>query len=128
MPRPFATWRSPAGATNNDLVERYAKEQGLFRLDGDPEPTFSELLDLDLSAVVPSMAGPKRPQDRVALPDVWDSFVGAFRDHLEPDPKGTEIGRFVAEGGTPRQEALPGDSDVTSDRRRRPMASATAPS
>ena len=98
-----------------DLVERYSKEQGLFRLDGDPEPSFSEILHLDLSAVVPSMAGPKRPQDRVALPDVWDSFLGAFRDHLEPDPKGVEIGRFVAEGGTPRNEELPGDGDVTKE-------------
>jgi aconitate hydratase len=96
-----------------DLAERYAKEQGLFRLDGDPEPTFSEILDLDLSAVEPSVAGPKRPQDRVPLPAVWDSFVGAFRDHLEPDPKGTEIGRFVAEGGSPRIEQLPGEDDVT---------------
>ena len=96
-----------------DLVERYAKEQGLFRRDGDAEPTFTEILDLDLSAVVPSMAGPKRPQDRVPLPDIWDSFVGAFRDHLEPDPKGTEIGRFVAEGGTPRNDELPGEDDVT---------------
>ncbi len=96
-----------------ELVERYAKEQSLFRRDGDPEPTFTEILDLDLSAVVPSMAGPKRPQDRVPLPEVWDSFVGAFRDHLEPDPKGIEIGRFVAEGGTPRQDELPGDDDVT---------------
>ncbi len=95
-----------------DLVERYAKEQGLFRSDGDAEPTFSEVLDLDLSAVVPSMAGPKRPQDRVPLPEVWDSFVAAFRDHREPDPKGTEIGRFVAEGGTPRIEELPGDDEM----------------
>ncbi len=95
------------------LAERYTKEQGLFRRDGDPEPVFSEILDLDLSAVVPSMAGPKRPQDRVTLPDVWDSFVGAFRDHLEPDPKGTEIGRFVAEGGSPRLETLPGDDHMT---------------
>ncbi len=92
-----------------DLVERYAKEQGLFRRDGDREPIFSENLDLDLSAVVPSMAGPKRPQDRVPLPDVWDSFVGAFRDHLEPDPKAIEVGRFVAEGGNPRVDHLPGD-------------------
>ena len=105
--------RSPAAATGVDLVERYTKEQGLFRRDGDPEPAFSEILDLDLSAVVPSMAGPKRPQDRVALPDVWESFVGAFRDHAEPDPKATEVGRFVAEGGTPRQDELPGDDDVT---------------
>jgi aconitate hydratase len=95
-----------------DVVDRYAKEQGLFRRDGDPAPVFSEVLDLDLSAVVPSMAGPKRPQDRVALPDVWDSFVAAFREHAEPDPKATEIGRFVAEGGTPRQEELPG-GDIT---------------
>ena len=94
-----------------DVVERYTKEQGLFRRDGDPEPVFTEVLDLDLAAVVPSLAGPKRPQDRVALPDVWGSFVAAFRDHAEPDPKAAEIGRFMAEGGTTRQEALPG-SDV----------------
>jgi aconitate hydratase len=95
-----------------DLVERHAKAQGLFRSDGDPEPTFSETLDLDLSAVVPSLAGPKRPQDRVALPDVWASFVAAFRNGLEPDPKADEIGRFLAEGGTPRQETLPGGTGV----------------
>ncbi|MGH2631353.1 MAG: aconitate hydratase AcnA, partial [Actinomycetota bacterium] len=95
-----------------DLVERYAKEQGLFRRDGDPEPTFSEILDLDLSAVVPSVAGPKRPQDRVPLPEVWGSFVRAFRDHREPDPKGTEVGRFVAEGGSTRVDRLPGDDEM----------------
>src|SRR5438034_4073423 len=56
------------------LVERYCREQGLFREDGDAAPEFSELLDLDLSKVVPSVAGPRRPQDRVGLPDVWHSF------------------------------------------------------
>ncbi|MEO8477164.1 MAG: aconitate hydratase AcnA [Actinomycetota bacterium] len=95
-----------------DLVERYTKAQGLFRADGDPEPTFSEVLELDLSAVVPSLAGPKRPQDRVALPDVWGSFVSAFRDHAEPDPKAAEVGRFMAEGGSPRVERLPGNDVV----------------
>jgi aconitate hydratase len=95
-------------ADRADLAERYAKDQGLFRRDGDSEPVFTEVLDLDLSAVVPSLAGPKRPQDRVPLPDVWDSFVGAFRDHLEPDPKGIEIGRLVSEGGPGRREVLPG--------------------
>ncbi len=84
-----------------DLVERYAKEQGLFRRDDDPEPVFSEVLDLDLSTVEPSVAGPKRPQDRVALPQVWGSFVDAFRDRMEPDPEPTEVGRLVAEGGSP---------------------------
>jgi aconitate hydratase len=93
-----------------DLVERYTKEQGLFRRDGDPEPTFTEVLELDLSAVVPSLAGPKRPQDRVALPDVWNSFVAAFQEHREPDPKAVEVGRFVAEGGSIRQDTLPGGS------------------
>jgi aconitate hydratase len=91
-----------------DLVERYTNEQGLFRRDGDPEPIFSEVLELNLSTVVPSLAGPKRPQDRVPLSGVWDSFLAAFRNHQEPDPKATEIGRFVAEGGMPRHETLPG--------------------
>ncbi|MFZ0215460.1 MAG: aconitate hydratase AcnA, partial [Candidatus Dormiibacterota bacterium] len=61
------------------LVERYTRAQGLFREDGDPTPQFSELLELDLASVVPSMAGPRRPQDRAALPDVWRSFSDAFQ-------------------------------------------------
>ncbi|HYU92455.1 MAG TPA: aconitate hydratase AcnA, partial [Actinomycetota bacterium] len=82
-----------------DLVERYTREQGLFRTDADPEPVFSEVLDLDLSAVEPSVAGPKRPQDRVPLSAVWESFIEAFRDRLEPDPDPTELGRLTDEGG-----------------------------
>jgi aconitate hydratase len=61
-----------------DLVDRYTKEQGLFRRDGDDEPVFSEVLHLDLASVEPSLAGPKRPQDRVALSDVPASFHDAF--------------------------------------------------
>ncbi len=91
-----------------DLVDRYTKVQGLFRRDGEPEPIFSEVLELDLGAVVPSLAGPKRPQDRVALPEVWSSFVAAFRDHAEPDPKAVELGRLASEGGPGRREWLPG--------------------
>jgi aconitate hydratase A / 2-methylisocitrate dehydratase len=82
-----------------DLVDRYTKEQGLFRRDGDPDPTFSETLELDLASVEPSVAGPKRPQDRVPLPQVWGSFVAAFRDRMEPDAKSTDVGRFMSEGG-----------------------------
>src|SRR5712692_1697821 len=52
-----------------ELVEAYSKEQGLFRTDATPDPLFSDTIELDLAAVVPSMAGPKRPQDRVNLPD-----------------------------------------------------------
>jgi aconitate hydratase len=66
-----------------DLVERYTKEQGLFRTDDDPDPVFSETLDLDLASIEPSVAGPKRPQDRVALPNVWRSFTDAFQDRLD---------------------------------------------
>ena len=94
-----------------DLVERYCKEQGLFRRDGDPEPAFSEVLELDLSAVVPSLAGPKRPQDRVPLSGVWASFVEAFRDRLEPDPEPTEVGRLLDEGGNP-EVSVGGDEPV----------------
>jgi aconitate hydratase len=91
-----------------DLAERYTKEQGLFRTDADPEPVFDEVLDLDLSSVEPSMAGPKRPQDRVALPKVWASFVEAFRDRLEeeqPDPK--EIQRLEEESDPPEPAVDP---------------------
>jgi len=57
------------------LVEAYAKEQGLFRVNGGPEPVFSDTLSLELSTVVPSLAGPKRPQDRINLPDVKQNFL-----------------------------------------------------
>jgi aconitate hydratase len=61
-----------------ELVEAYSKEQGLFRAEGSPEPLYSEMAELDLADVVPSMAGPKRPQDRVDLPDVKKNFQDAF--------------------------------------------------
>ncbi len=61
-----------------ELVEAYTKEQGLFRTDATQDPLYSESLDLDLATVVPSMAGPKRPQDRVELPGVRKNFHDAF--------------------------------------------------
>ncbi len=79
------------------LVERYNREQGMFREDGDEPPLFSEMLELDLASVEPSMAGPRRPQDRVALPDVWRSFCDVF----EPRGNGEvaqEVSRYVGEG------------------------------
>ncbi len=60
---------------NVELVERYCKEQGLFRVDDGPELNYTKTLSLDLSTVVPSMAGPKRPQDRIALSDMKSEFV-----------------------------------------------------
>jgi aconitate hydratase len=64
-----------------DLVDAYAREQGLFHLPEGPEPVFTEIIELDLSTVVPSIAGPARPQDKVAL-----SHSGpAFREALGRD-------------------------------------------
>jgi aconitate hydratase len=56
------------------LVEAYTKEQGLFRTDATPDPIFSDRLELNLATVVPTMAGPKRPQDSVLLTDAKSSF------------------------------------------------------
>jgi len=61
-----------------DLVERYSKEQGLFRTDGTPEPRFSEVLELDLGSVEASLAGPSRPEGRVNLSGVRGNFRSAF--------------------------------------------------
>ena len=69
------------------LVEAYAKEQGLFRTAETPDPVYSDTLELDLSTVVPSLAGPKRPQDRINLPDVKKNFLTA----LAAPPRTAEI-------------------------------------
>src|SRR6202165_5949092 len=80
-----------------ELVEQYTRAQGMFRTDDSPTPVFSELLDLDLDAVEPSVAGPKRPQDRVPLPRVWESFKTAFA--MEDKPTNNDVARFDSEGG-----------------------------
>ncbi len=61
-----------------DLVERYTKEQGLFRIDAAPAPEFTEVIELKLEMVEPSLAGPKRPQDRVSLSGSRASFEKAL--------------------------------------------------
>ncbi len=66
-----------------DLVERYCKAQGLFRSDTSPSPQFSKTLELDLASVEPSLAGPKRPQDRVPLSRMKASFNEALRAPLK---------------------------------------------
>jgi aconitate hydratase len=65
------------------LVEAYAKEQGLWHDEHSDEPTYTEKISLDLSEVVPSIAGPKRPQDRIALSDARDSFRVALGNYVE---------------------------------------------
>ncbi len=66
-----------------DLVERYCKEQGLFRTDRSPDPRYSATLELDLNTVEPSLAGPKRPQDRVPLTQMKAAFNAALRAPLK---------------------------------------------
>ena len=90
------------------LVESYAKAQGLWHEPGQQEATYSATLHLDMAEVRPSMAGPKRPQDRVLLEDVHTNFV----ENLAPlvanrKPKNGSIERLVAEGGgQPQAEHL----------------------
>jgi aconitate hydratase len=67
------------------LVEAYAKEQGLWHEEDAEEPTFSDTVELDLGEVEPSLAGPKRPQDRVALHGAKDAFRGALADLIGRD-------------------------------------------
>jgi aconitate hydratase A / 2-methylisocitrate dehydratase len=70
-----------------ELVDAYAREQGMFHEHDSEEPTFSETLELDLGNVEPSIAGPKRPQDRVALSDAKDAFLEALQEF---DPEAAE--------------------------------------
>lgn len=62
-----------------ERTEAYCREQGLFRDENTPDPEFTDTLELDLASVVPSLAGPKRPQDRVALADMKKTFEGALK-------------------------------------------------
>jgi aconitate hydratase len=69
------------------LVEAYYKEQGLFHTSGSPEAEYSQTIDLDLSTVEPSVAGPRRPQDRVLLKDTAASFAQQLPSLLAPTAK-----------------------------------------
>jgi aconitate hydratase len=73
-----------------ELTEAYAKEQGLWH-DPKREPVFSETLELDLGTVVPSIAGPKRPQDRIELTDAKSAFRKSVHDYTD-DPEGAPAG------------------------------------
>ncbi len=86
--------------TQVDLVEAYAKAQGLFRTNDTPDPQFTDALELDLASVEPSLAGPRRPQDRVPLQDVKRSFNAALREWTaERERANGAVARFEDEGG-----------------------------
>ena len=79
------------------LVEAYCKAQGLWRSSADPDPEFTDVLELDLGDVVPSLAGPKRPQDRVPLTAVKRTFIDVVTETLKLNDD--EISTLEGEGG-----------------------------
>jgi aconitate hydratase len=80
-----------------ELVDAYAREQGMFHDESSPDPVFSDLLELDLGEVVPSIAGPKRPQDRVPLSEAKESFLSVMGEF---DPEA------ASQMGNGRDEAI----------------------
>jgi aconitate hydratase len=83
------------------LTEAYAKAQGLFRTDTSPEPMFTDTIELDLGNVVPSIAGPRRPQDRVSLTEAkpeWRKALSSMLDTGMADP--VKLERWLNEGGS----------------------------
>ncbi|HSF40111.1 MAG TPA: aconitate hydratase AcnA, partial [Thermoanaerobaculia bacterium] len=107
------TGRSPEQVA---LVEAYMKEQGLFHSGQSPEPVFTDVLELDLGTVEPSLAGPRRPQDRVRLSDVKPSFLKELAAMTAAGKTGKSRGLgagLVAAGGTAQGVAVAEPEVVT---------------
>ena len=97
-----------------ELVEAYAREQGLWHDENAEEPTFTDTLELDLSTVVPSIAGPKRPQDRIALTDAASAFGEAVKTYQpEGDGAGRQPGERAVEDEAPVATATRNSAEVT---------------
>ncbi len=90
-----------------DLVERYTKAQGLFRTDDSPEPKFDELLELDLRTIEPSLAGPRRPQDRVPMQNLRRVFREAYADRFEALQENNQTENSLIRLGTEGGQANP---------------------
>jgi aconitate hydratase len=100
-----------------ELVEAYAKAQDLWRSDDDEDPVYTDVLELDLGDVEPSLAGPKRPQDRVALSGAKNAYLKeltTMTKDRDDGPNG-DLERFAAEGGGTAVGAtdVPGAAEVT---------------
>jgi aconitate hydratase len=74
-------------ASRVELVEAYARAQGLFRAPGDADPVYTEVIELDLATIEPSLAGPRRPQDRVSLKQAKSGFQAALPALMAAQPK-----------------------------------------
>jgi aconitate hydratase len=88
------------------LVEAYCKEQGLFRTDATPDPVFTDTLELDLATVQPSLAGPKRPQDRVPLSDMKTAYRKSLVSMLEKQLTDKAAADAWASNGAPAAASL----------------------
>jgi aconitate hydratase len=93
-----------------ELVDAYAREQGMYFEEGAPDPVFSEMLELDLGEVAPSIAGPKRPQDRVPLADAKEAFLEAMEE-FDPEA-GEQMGNGVDEAS---EESFPASDPPAED-------------
>ena len=105
------------------LVEAYCKAQGLWRSSSDPDPEFTDVMELDLNDVVPSLAGPKRPQDRVPLTSVKRTFIDVVTDTLKLNDE--EISNLEGEGGQTavgNHEPSGGDVPVVIDGKKHHMS------
>jgi aconitate hydratase len=112
------------------LVEAYAKEQGLWHDEHSEKPTFSDEIELDLSSVEPSLAGPKRPQDRVALSEAQSSFRRALCDYVPSDGDQADAqDEAVAESypaSDPPANGAPGHEPLVGASQPQPPAGGTA--
>jgi aconitate hydratase len=100
-----------------ELVERYCKEQGLFHTRDTTDPTYSGVLELDLGTVEPSLAGPRRPQDRVLLKDMKPAFAQALPNLVPATAKRRALpekdgSRWAGEGGQSPQTATVASTDI----------------
>ncbi|MHB1414857.1 MAG: aconitate hydratase AcnA, partial [Chloroflexota bacterium] len=93
-----------------ELVEAYMKQQGMFYSEASPEANYSEMLELDLATVQPSLAGPRRPQDRIPMSELKKAVRTAFPEQFVeagPPTNGSEVPRFDWEGGTVNEAQEP---------------------
>ena len=100
------------------LVETYGKVQGLFHGPDSPEPLFTDVLELDLSSVEPSLAGPKRPQDRIPLSDAKKSFRTSLMEMVKgktANIKSTDISEWIEEGGNVEKASVKPDTPALAE-------------
>ena len=100
-----------------DRIEAYAKAQGMWRVDGEPDAEYTDVLELDMGTVEPSLAGPKRPQDRVLLSDMAQMYQREVKQFVDQrDKKTVDESRMEGEGGggtAVGANSVPGEASVT---------------